>query len=252
MVAGSVTRREAAQATRLRVRRSFPRHVALYKNGHRGHVIQTTPQHRCPSLVGPHFAVNLGGLKSFLLHLDASLTHSTDPTGAASRMNSDAGYASESSLPPQAAPAFPSSPPALPLRSSLRILEAYQSSPFVQPDWSFAIMDNNEHRKSEPPSAQQEEGAKSSFKRAYSDETERPPSAQQHREDTDEHDDDLVEEEGEEELNSDPAEKIVDFDWGKLHERYHAAMDNCHKEEGDLTQEFESLMAVRLPLFFNR
>jgi hypothetical protein len=75
-----------------------------------------------------------------------------------------------------------------------------------------------------------------------SEETERPPSAQQVHRDSDEH----ADEDDEEELDSDPAEKIADFDWNALHERYHQVMDGCHDAEGELAQEWESLMNVQL------
>lgn len=144
-------------------------------------------------------------------------------------MSSDADKESESSLPTQHLHGFPSSPPVAP---------ALHSSPLLmQADWSFAKMDSKAHHfKSEPPLTQKEEGAKPALGRFDSEDTERPPSAQQVHDDTDE--------EQEEELNSDPAEKIVEFDWDELHERYHKAMETCHDEEGTLAQEFESLMTV--------
>jgi hypothetical protein len=102
-------------------------------------------------------------------------------------------------------------------------------------------MDNRLQSKSEPAVTQNEEGAKPPLRRIGSEDTERPPSAQQAHEDTDE--------EEEEAIDSDPAEKIVEFDWDALHGRYHRAMETCHDEEGKLAQEFESLMAVLLSSF---
>jgi hypothetical protein len=79
----------------------------------------------------------------------------------------------------------------------------------------------------------------------HSDETERPSSAQRTKDDADNEAEAATEEQSEDE-ESDPAEKIVDFDWEDLQHRYHRAMDQCHNEEAQLTQEWENLMDVLL------
>lgn len=107
-------------------------------------------------------------------------------------------------------------------------------------------MDNDARTKSEPPLTQQEEANKSALKQMSSEGAERPPSAQQHQKFTsDEHADEQDDIETEdEELHSDPAEAIADFDWEDLMLRYHRAMDDCTGEEGKLAEEWESLMNV--------
>ncbi|KAF2035933.1 hypothetical protein EK21DRAFT_53574 [Setomelanomma holmii] len=102
-------------------------------------------------------------------------------------------------------------------------------------------MDNSPNFKSEPPATQPDAISQPPLRRATSEETERPPSAQQARRDSDEHAG--GDQDDEEELDSDPAEKIVEFDWDELHERYHEAMKGCHDAEGELAQEWESLMS---------
>ena len=161
--------------------------------------------------------------------VDASLTYSTDHHCIASRMNSDSEIESESSLPTRPAPIFPSSPPAIQrTEASFGNIEE---------------MDNAPHFKSEPPATQIDEASKPPLRRVSSDETERPPSAQQAQGDAHDHVHES-DEEDEEELDSDPAETIADFDWDALHERYHNAMNGCHEQEGELAQEWESLMNV--------
>ncbi|KAH7076808.1 hypothetical protein BKA63DRAFT_290654 [Paraphoma chrysanthemicola] len=139
-------------------------------------------------------------------------------------MTNDPDNNSESSLPTHAIQILPSSPPALPLSSV-----SFEK---------FDVMDEPPHPKSEPPATQLDEGAKPPLRRVNSEDTERPPSAQRVHDETDEH----IEEDSEEELDADPADKIVDFDWNALHERYHQAMAGCHDEEGELAKEWESLM----------
>ncbi|KAF2831498.1 hypothetical protein CC86DRAFT_366849 [Ophiobolus disseminans] len=102
-------------------------------------------------------------------------------------------------------------------------------------------MDNKQRFKSEPPATQLDDASKPQLRRISSEDTERPPSAQQVHGNEDEHDDE-IDEEDEEELDSDPAERVIDFDWEDLHERYHKAMQGCHDQEGKLAQEWESLM----------
>jgi hypothetical protein len=121
---------------------------------------------------------------------------------------------------------FPSSPPAA-----------------IQSEVSFEKLDNMDV-KSELPATQHGETSKPPLRRVSSTETDRPPSAQQLRQ-VDECHADESDEEHEEDPDSDPAEKIVDFDWNDLHRRYHDAMKGCHEQEGELTQEWESLMKVR-------
>jgi hypothetical protein len=103
-------------------------------------------------------------------------------------------------------------------------------------------MDNTAHFKSEPPATQTDQASKPRLRRVASDETERPPSAQQLQrpEDEDDHEDDS------DGIDSDPAETITDFDWDGLHQRYHNAMQDCHEQEAELAQEWESLMEVPL------
>jgi hypothetical protein len=140
------------------------------------------------------------------------------------------GYASESSLP---------TTHVNPSQSSPQLIPYIRSSPPV----NIETMDNGGSLKSEAPSTQNETIQKPPLKRLGSDDTERPPSAQQHADGSDYVDDDDDEEE-EEELESDPAEKLIDFDWESLMQRYHDAMQVCHDEEGQLMQEWESLMNV--------
>lgn len=45
-------------------------------------------------------------------------------------------------------------------------------------------------------------------------------------------------------MNRDPAEKIPDFDWTGLHDRYRQSMEQCRASEDALNQEFERLMKV--------
>lgn len=147
-------------------------------------------------------------------------------------MNSDSGNESESSLPTQPMLSFPSSPP-VPKQS----------------DVSFEKLDRMENGpgpKSEPAS-QNPEAPRPPLRRVSSEETERPPSAQQSNKDLyrDEEEDEVGEKESDEdEIDSDPAVQIDAFDWDQLHQRYHDAMNNCHTHEGELTQEWESLMNV--------
>ncbi|KAH7379317.1 hypothetical protein DE146DRAFT_625558 [Phaeosphaeria sp. MPI-PUGE-AT-0046c] len=99
-------------------------------------------------------------------------------------------------------------------------------------------MDKSPHFKSEPPAPQSDVAPKPPLRRVNSEETERPPSAQRVQRDA------IPDSEAsdEDELDADPAEKIVDFNWDELHQRYHSAMDGCHTHEAELAQEWESLM----------
>lgn len=169
------------------------------------------------------------------LIVDRSLTRSTDHHCIASRMTSHSDFESESSLPTQPV-YFPSSPPIV-----------KQTDEPSQGD-----MDNTTRMKSESPATQPDIPAKPPMGRVSSEEAERPPSAQQCQRDTEEHTDENGEEEGEDDLDSDPAERIADFDWTDLHQRYHNAMQGCHDQEGELAQEWESLMNVQTLCYMRR
>ncbi|KAH3905740.1 hypothetical protein HBI56_211440 [Parastagonospora nodorum] len=142
-------------------------------------------------------------------------------------MNSDFDNPSESSLPTQPVH-LPSSPPF-----------------FKQSGASFTStveMDGQFHPKSEPPATQNDDTASPSHKRVSSDDTERPPSAQQVRKDSDQNAEEDYDEMEEDDVDSNPAQKIEDFDWNELHGRYHEAMNKCRTQEGELAEEWESLM----------
>lgn len=107
-------------------------------------------------------------------------------------------------------------------------------------------MDNKSAaNKSEPPSYPDAEAIRPSLRRVSSEDTERPPSAQQLDRDRGEQTD-ASDSDGLEDDENDPADKIADFDWDDLHERYHEAVDKCHGQETELMQEWESLMTVVL------
>jgi hypothetical protein len=144
-------------------------------------------------------------------------------------MSSFSAINSESSLPSHTLLNIPSSPPVL------------------THDSKIASMDKGPDFKSEPPLTQDAQAVRAPLRRVNSDETERPTSAQQTQDEVNEHSDANGEADPEEE-DSDPAEKIDDFDWDDLHRRYHEAVKKCHGEEAELVQEWESLMAVLLPL----
>jgi hypothetical protein len=99
--------------------------------------------------------------------------------------------------------------------------------------------------KSEPPAPKHEKSPKQPLRRISSEDTERPPSAQQLQRDEDERAD-QTDEESDEETDADPAEKIDDFDWDDLHHRYEVAMQKCYAQEGDLAEEWGTLMNVHL------
>jgi hypothetical protein len=144
-------------------------------------------------------------------------------------MSSFSAIDSESSSPPHTLLNTPSSPPVL------------------THDSVIASMDKGPSFKSELPLTQDAQAVQASLRRINSDETERPTSAQQTQDGLDEQANANGEEESEEE-DSDPSEKIEDFDWEELHHRYHEAVKICHGEEAELMQEWESLMAVLTPL----
>lgn len=146
-------------------------------------------------------------------------------------MKSDFDYHSESSLPTQPVH-LPSSPPY-----------------FKQSGASFTSsveMDDQYRPKSEPPVTQNDDAARPSHRRVSSEDTERPPSGQQVRKDSDQDEEENDDEMEEDDSDCNPAEKIKDFDWNELHGRYHEAMDQCHTQEGELAEEWESLMNVLL------
>ena len=109
-------------------------------------------------------------------------------------------------------------------------------------------MEKGPSLKSEPPQGQDAQGSRPPLRRTASDETARPPSAQQSQHNADDQNSLNGEEESEQD-DSDPADRIADFDWEELHQRYHDAMNGCHGEEEELMQEWQNLMAVITPLF---
>jgi hypothetical protein len=135
---------------------------------------------------------------------------------------------SESSLPPHTLPIFPSSPPILTHSSNT------------------TEMDTAPAPKSEPALTQDAQDVRPLVRRTHSDETERPSSAQRTKDEVDDEANAATEEQSEYE-ETDPAEKIVDFDWEDLEVRYHDAMKTCHAEEEQLMEEWANLMDVLLP-----
>lgn len=108
-------------------------------------------------------------------------------------------------------------------------------------------MENTTQSKAELPASQDVDIKRPVLRRVSTGETERPPSAQQARGDADVAFDTSEDNEMEEE-DSDPADRIADFDWEDLHTRYHEAIKKCSEDEEALMQEWESLMSVRLHL----
>ena len=108
--------------------------------------------------------------------------------------------------------------------------------------------------KSEPQVTQDAEISQQPKWRVSSEETERPRSTQPPQDDaaeksepssdSEEAESEEEEEEEDGEEDSDPAERLASFDWNSLHERYHQAINDCQHREDELTQEWESLMAV--------
>ncbi|KAF1836658.1 hypothetical protein BDW02DRAFT_566750 [Decorospora gaudefroyi] len=137
-------------------------------------------------------------------------------------MSSTPDHESDSSLPPHIT--FPSSPPILTRNTNA------------------ANMDQGPAFKSEPPLTQNVETVPPPLRRVGSNETQRPASARRSHDGVDEQADVNAEDLSEEE-NTDPAERIEDFDWDDLHHRYHEAIKKCHGDEAELMQEWESLMA---------
>lgn len=108
-------------------------------------------------------------------------------------------------------------------------------------------MDAGPAFKSEPPLTQDAQAVRPPMRRVSSDETERPPSARRTQDEVDDQADAATEEQPEHD-DTDPADRVEDFDWEDLELRYHQAMEGCHNEESELMQEWESLMAVLLSL----
>ena len=134
---------------------------------------------------------------------------------------------SESSLPTTTAQLYPSSPPDV-----------------VNSKGIFGEMDNKQTSISE---GRRDEVAQEPIDRPNSTDTERPPSAQRINQDVNESDELSSEhsQELEEELyEDDPAEKIEDFDWEELQQKYHESILKYEGEEAELTQEWADLMNV--------
>jgi len=105
-------------------------------------------------------------------------------------------------------------------------------------------MDNKQTSISE---GRRDEVAQEPIDRPNSTDTERPPSAQRINQDVNESDELSSEhsQELEEELyEDDPAEKIEDFDWEELQQKYHESILKYEGEEAELTQEWADLMNV--------
>lgn len=125
-----------------------------------------------------------------------------------------------------------------------------RSSPPILTQYSSFEMDDNVTSKSEPattPDAHQTP-KRPRHKRMKSDDTERPASAQQDRGDSDDHSDVDADQIIAEDEDLDPAAPITHFDWDRLHQQYHDAMNECNSEEVELMQQWASLMEVLLYL----
>ncbi|KAK1918566.1 hypothetical protein P3342_001485 [Pyrenophora teres f. teres] len=105
-------------------------------------------------------------------------------------------------------------------------------------------MDASPASRAEPPPTQDAQAVEPpSLKRINSGEAERPPSAQRTQDGDDANDAaDSKSEADSDDGESDPADRITDFDWEDLHHRYHEAMKTCHGEEAALMHEWEALM----------
>ncbi|KAF2874852.1 hypothetical protein BDV95DRAFT_300492 [Massariosphaeria phaeospora] len=143
---------------------------------------------------------------------------------------------SESSLPTHPAGTFRSSPPVL---SAKHDPDAQQSSKMSQ---------------SEAPVDHKASSSRPHLPRASSADTERPPSAQRVRGahtpprnansvvDLGDGDGDRSDDEEDDNETAGPAEKIADFDWNELAERYHEATTACEQDEEKLMEEWQRLM----------
>ena len=138
------------------------------------------------------------------------------------------------------------------IESSLptEVAHTLRSSPPIHTQYSLLLMDDPAS-KSEPAAPQEQQQPqdvqtpkRSKHKRVNSDSTERPASAQRDRRD------DLVQHsdvEAELDLSdedADPADPIVDFNWGELHQKYHDAINQRSQEETELMGEWSNLMEV--------
>ncbi|KAE8826197.1 hypothetical protein PTNB73_09807 [Pyrenophora teres f. teres] len=116
--------------------------------------------------------------------------------------------------------------------------------PVVRRTRSIPDMDASPASRAEPPPTQDAQAVEPpSLKRINSGEAERPPSAQRTQDGDDANDAaDSKSEADSDDGESDPADRITDFDWEDLHHRYHEAMKTCHGEEAALMHEWEALM----------
>jgi hypothetical protein len=101
----------------------------------------------------------------------------------------------------------------------------------------------------DPAAVQHDSNKQPPLIRGGSNETERPPSAQRVNIDTTEQlttEEEGPIQEGEDESDSDvdPADRIEDFDWDQLYERYQSQMDTLSGEEAALMEEWTKLMHV--------
>lgn len=103
--------------------------------------------------------------------------------------------------------------------------------------------------KSEPVAPQEQQQAydvqkRPKHKRVHSDDTERPASAQRNHRDSSIERSDIEAELDHSDDEGEPSEPIRDFYWQDLHERYHAAINQCNQEEVELMHEWSGLMEV--------
>jgi hypothetical protein len=165
-------------------------------------------------------------LRKGVVAIFSPLIYSTDHLTIVSRMSN----ATESSLPTKAVITFCSSPPFITCFSERSLEEMTQGS--VLKDKSPATQNPNS------------EASHAAHRRTSSSGTERPTSAQLSHDSTSEQKDRMVAGEQDDE-DSDPADKIADFDWDDLLKRYHDAINQCSAEEAQLMEEWTSLMNVR-------
>ncbi|XPS70357.1 hypothetical protein M3J09_002578 [Ascochyta lentis] len=117
------------------------------------------------------------------------------------------------------------------------------SPPALTQNLSFEL-DEMDASNSEPvaPHDAQQTPERPEYKRINSDDTARPASAQHDRDNSEEHSDIEAEHESSENEDSDPATQIANFDWNRLHDQYHIAINNCSQEEAKLMQDWSNLM----------
>lgn len=97
--------------------------------------------------------------------------------------------------------------------------------------------------KSDPAGTNPDGNTRAPIIRADSGETERPPSVQRVNPDANKSPN-CTDDEEELDEEPDPGNKIVDFDWEDLHERYHRAINTASAEEAELMSEWSELMEV--------